>query len=138
MTAAEYVAGVREFADWVEANAETLEHNHGLAGTLGTLYRRAATKEELAEYARVMGKARKEIDVSGDFALIRDFGPVCVHAYSERETVCRRVVTGTRVVTEQVPDPEALRAVPLIKVEREEEIVTWECDPLFAGTEVPS
>jgi hypothetical protein len=41
-------------------------------------------------------------------------------------------VTGTREVTEQVPDPEALAAVPTTTVTRTEDVTEWVCRPLLA------
>jgi hypothetical protein len=41
-------------------------------------------------------------------------------------------VVGTREVTEEVPDPEALAAVPKVTVTRTVEDVRWECRPLLA------
>jgi hypothetical protein len=46
--------------------------------------------------------------------------------------VCERVVTGTRLETKEVPDPEALKAVPLVTVTETVEDVEWRCMPLLA------
>ncbi len=51
----------------------------------------------------------------------------------ERSKVCTRVVTGVETVTEEVPDPEALAAVPTITRTREVETVEWQCEPLMAA-----
>jgi hypothetical protein len=51
----------------------------------------------------------------------------------DREVACRRVVTGRRTVTEEIPDPEALAAVPLVAVTREVDVVEWDCLPALAG-----
>lgn len=45
-----------------------------------------------------------------------------------REAVCERVVVGTEIVEEEVPDPDA----PRITVTTEKEIVEWKCDSLLA------
>ncbi len=51
----------------------------------------------------------------------------------ERDKVCTRVVTGVETVTEEVPDPDALAAVPTIIQTREVETVEWKCEPLMAA-----
>ena len=51
-----------------------------------------------------------------------------------RDAVCTRVVTGVETVTEEVPDPEALAAVPTITRTREVETVEWQCEPLMGST----
>lgn len=53
-----------------------------------------------------------------------------------RGIACRKVVTGTTTVTETIPDPEALAAVPQIEVTREVETFTWDCTPVLAPGEV--
>ncbi len=52
-----------------------------------------------------------------------------------RSAVCTRVVTGTREVTEDVPDPEALASVPVKTVTRVVEDFEWVCSPLLAPDE---
>lgn len=52
--------------------------------------------------------------------------------YADRDKICERVVTGTREVTEEVPDPEALAAVPKVTVTKTVEDVEWVCRPLLA------
>lgn len=51
-----------------------------------------------------------------------------------RESVCTRVVTGTEVVTEEIPDPAYIAAAPTITQAREIETVEWQCHPLLAAT----
>ena len=62
----------------------------------------------LADAARAMGKAEKS--TFHEFAIWRRFAGIVFAVYAERDEVCERVVTGTREVTEEVPDPEALKA----------------------------
>ena len=52
---------------------------------------------------------------------------------AQRDEVCTRVVTGAREVTEEIPDPEALAAVPKVTVTRTEELVRWDCKPILAA-----
>lgn len=59
-------------------------------------------------------------------------GALLLHVYAERELVCTKRVIGIREVTEEVPDPDALAAVPKITVTRTVEDVKWDCRPLLA------
>lgn len=53
-----------------------------------------------------------------------------VNIITDREAVCRRVVTGTREVTKTVPAPGA----DTVEVTETVEDVEWVCDePLLAG-----
>lgn len=60
-------------------------------------------------------------------------GKVSLHVFVEREEICERIVTGTRKVTEEVPDPEALAAVPKVTVTKTVEDVEWRCHPILAA-----
>lgn len=48
-----------------------------------------------------------------------------------RDSVCRRVVTGVREVTREVPDPDA----PTVTLTETVEDVEWDCGPLLADSE---
>lgn len=97
----------------------------------------------LADIARAMGRAEKS--TQHEFAVWRRFAGVVFAAYAERNEVCERVVTGTREVTKEIPDPDALAAVPTVSVTEVVEDVEWVCAPLMKPTtstlqfvEVPS
>lgn len=86
-------------------------------------------RTKLADIAKAMGRAEKATDY--EFAIWRKFSGIILAAYAERGEVCERVVTGTREVTEEVPDPEALAAVPKVTVTKVVEDVDWVCQPLL-------
>jgi len=86
-------------------------------------------RTKLADVARAMGRAEKS--THHEFAIWRRFSGMVLAAYAPRNEVCERVVTGTREVTREVPDPEALAAVPKVVVTETVEDVTWECIPLL-------
>lgn len=89
-------------------------------------------RETLAEIARAMGRVEKHVDDGlGRFYVVRHFAGIALVASAERSEVCERVVTGTREVTTQVRDPEALAAVPLVTVTATVEDVEWVCTPLL-------
>ena len=129
MTATEYTGGLRDFADWVDANAEYLEeHSLSFGDTLHfRLY--AFDAEQFAEHVRVLGRGVKVPDDRW-MNVQRTFGPMVVETYIDRETVCRKVVTGTRKVTKEVADPQAATVTVTETVEDYE----WVCDePLLAA-----
>jgi len=129
MTASEYSAGLRDFADWVDANAEFLEEEtFALSATVFfRLY--AMNAEEFAKSVRAIGKGTKSADDKW-MNVQRHFGGVTVEAFTDRDTVCRKVVTGTREVTREMPDP----AAPVVTVTETVEDYEWVCDePLLAA-----
>lgn len=141
MTATEYITGLREFADWLEANSEALETLDGFSRfetnvSLGGFYVTAPDKASFAERVRMLGRGEKRyVDV--DLHVERAFGPIKVVVYTARENVCRKVVTGTREVTSTVRDPELLEQVPLVEVTETVEDVEWVCpQSIFAGAQV--
>ncbi|GLZ34857.1 hypothetical protein Lesp02_70440 [Lentzea sp. NBRC 105346] len=90
----------------------------------------------MADFVRAAKAHGAKISKSGNekwFNVDLTFGCVGLHVYAARDEVCERVVVGTREVVEEVPDPEALAAVPTTTVTRTEEIVEWQCKPLLAG-----
>ena len=86
-------------------------------------------RAQLAEIARAMGKAEKS--TQHEFAVYRRFAGVILAAYADRDEVCTRVVTGTREVTVEIPDPEALAAVTKVSVTKVIEDVERVCQPLM-------
>jgi hypothetical protein len=93
-------------------------------------------RQIMADTARAFGKAEKSpwLDDS-QFVLYRKFAGIWFVLQADRDEVCERVVTGTREVTETVPDPEALAAVPTVEVTKTVEDVEWVCRPLLGDRE---
>lgn len=95
-------------------------------------------RDSLAAVARAMGTAQKTTDPRDDqharFYVWRQFAGIALVASAERDEVCERVVTGTREVTTEMPDPEALAAVPKVTVTKIVEDVDWVCAPLLKTT----
>lgn len=92
-------------------------------------------KERLNAAARAIpGPGTKRVygpDTMAYFALDKKVGSITISLSAFRDAVCERVVTGTREVTEEVPDPEKLAEVPVVTVTRTVEDVVWECGPLL-------
>jgi hypothetical protein len=106
--------GLRELADFLDAHP-AIE----LSTPTHLVY--VQSRELLADMARLGGWRKVYSD--DYFHLSRMFaGDVELQVFTDRATVCRKVVTGTRV------EPA--------KPEREVEIVEWVCDePLLAHAE---
>jgi hypothetical protein len=135
--ARELADGLRQLADMIAANPELLpfvRYGLGDGGIVCTTSRaddEAAALRQLVRAALRVGGAVTKGVRGKYFDLFLRFGPVKVQFIADRDDVCERVVTGTREVTEEVPDPEMLAAVPKTTVTRTEEVVEWKCRPLL-------
>lgn len=138
---AAYTRGLREIADWLDAHPEVPlpYQNYLMTGKTETTFPIFVSswdgdeREQLATIGRAMGRFDKFAKPDDDqFVIFRRFGGIAVAVQADREQVCTKVVTGTREVTEEVPDPEALAAVPKVTVTKTVEDVIWECRPLLA------
>ena len=131
---AEYVAGLRALADLIEKNPTLpLPSKRRAEWAFGFAYgsdeaRRAA----IAEAARIIpGRLDKNDPTASDYnakyyVLTGKLHGLEIELWAERDQVCRRVVTGTREVTKEIPT--AVEEVTIT-----EEIVEWVCEPLLAG-----
>lgn len=125
----EYIAGLRMLADLLEQHPE-LKTPHGDIDVIPRGPEQS--REQLAAWARALpGKKDKHIgeklaNLEGRLRGVK----VTVICY--RDEVCERVVTGTREVTEEVPDPAALAAVPTVTKTKVVEDVEWVCRPMLA------
>lgn len=125
---AAYTDGLRQLADWLEANPEI---DLPWTGTYDSFSLGVwVSKEELATIARALpGKVEKDFTTLDTVVYVRAaFAGLKVEAYAGRNAVCERIVTGTETVT--VPAVEA-------KPERteEREVIEWHCMPLLADDE---
>lgn len=91
-------------------------------------------KETAAAVVRfIPGTATKSTDKYGSADWIDYSGEVDGVSWDivcQREAVCERVVTGTKTITREVPDPTVV--VPTVEVTEEVETVEWVCGPLLA------
>jgi hypothetical protein len=138
--AAEQVAGLRAIADMIEQNPELATHFDFSLNTAG-IGVHLRDEDRAAEMARISRIARRygatsTKEISEKFHnMTLDFGGAKAEVIAYREEVCERVVVGTREVTEEVPDPEALKAVPMVTVTRTEHVTKWECKPILAAAD---
>lgn len=115
-TDAELIAGLREFADFLESHPQftyALQHTRFLMPVDG---------DELAPLVSQMG-GQREKGVSGDyFGVSRFFGGIELYVYAPREAVCERRQVGTRTVEKPV----------VVGTETvEEPVYEWNCKPVL-------
>ncbi|MEU8271589.1 hypothetical protein AB0B89_31065 [Sphaerisporangium sp. NPDC049002] len=129
---AEYIKGLRALADILENHPDLPLPYDGRGGAIDFIELGEEDRRGAAVFARVMpGTVRKEPrDTYLD--LVADVHGVKVKWIAMRSNVCERVVTGTREVEIEEPDPQALAAVPKVKRTVTVEDVEWQCGSLLA------
>ena len=127
MTHGEYTNSLRQVADFYDQHPEV-----PLPADMRLQFFGAHTPEKLAVIARAFGQAEKEHDKEHNlFYLRRQFGVIAVEAITSLSNVCRRVVTGTREIPEQIIPARSEEIIPA----HTEEIVDWDCGSVLAGRE---
>jgi hypothetical protein len=136
---AAYTAGLRALADVLDGHPEVPLPYHGngceisvnfLSGTDPRARMAAAARAFPCTWHK---DAWETPDGSSAYFDLRgELGGLRLKLSAYRSEVCERVVTGTREVTETVPDPEALAAVPEVEVTRVIEDVEWRCHSILA------
>jgi hypothetical protein len=132
-TRAEYVAGLRALADLLEANTDVPVPTYGAdrwqpIRWVITGESAAEQKAAIAAVVRAVGGtwAKRSTGKNDDlFTFDGRLAGLYLDILTHRETVCRRVVTGTREVTATIPP--ATKEVTVT-----EDIVEWICEPLLA------
>jgi hypothetical protein len=119
---AAYTAGLRQLADILDAHPEVPLPYEGRVSPISFAFHGYEVEDHAGELA-----AAARILITGSLQGLR------IECWAMREQVCERVVTGIREVTREVPDPEALAAVPTKVVTETVEDVRWECRPLLAS-----
>ena len=135
---AAYVQGLLMLASLLEEHEELPLPYEGSASDmtfhfLGGGDPRAA----MAAAARALPVTWRKDALDGDgasyFELRASLAGLRIKLTAYRDAVCTRVVTGTREVTEEVPDPDMLAAVPRVEITRTVEDVSWDCEPLMTA-----
>jgi hypothetical protein len=131
-----YTAGLHALADALEQHPEIPLPYHGTATAL-RIFTHNDAPIAMAALARVMTGAVQKVyddaDTTFGFDLVGQFHGLRVEGTAPRDQVCERVVKGTREITREVPDPQALAAVPTMTVTETVEDVEWVCRPLLAA-----
>lgn len=122
---ADLIAGLRAFADHLDGHPELpLVCGEYFALNFATM---EESPEAAAEIARVFAPIRKNYGTEL-VSLSREFGPLEVKWVFWRKTVCRKVVTGKKLVEAQVIPARPEEVIP----EHEEETFEWDCGPILA------
>ena len=133
-----YTAGLRALADLLDNNPDvrlpdrmSRDFSWGVHGT--HVPEGKAVPAALAALARTIipGVRTKR----ADDAYYRVTGKLLglnLEVWGIRDQVCNKVVTGTETVTREIPDPDALAAVPTTTVTETIDTVEWICAPLLA------
>ncbi len=134
---AQFLTSLRLLIDWLQAHPDVPQPYHLMGDELYIYLHGEDPRAAMAAIARAMGNADKSI--AGDrFELRRRFGAITLVASARRDEVCERVVVGTREVTRQAPDRQALAALPVVTVTEIVEDVQWVCPPLLLNPDAPS
>lgn len=133
-TREEQIAGALELIAWLEAHPEVpMPYHLSPSGyVLIMTHTVADPKATLADIARAIPGKIQKTTYGDEFEISGRVGGIEVKATAVRNEVCERVVTGIHKVTKQVPDPDALAALPKITVTTTVEDVEWVCGPLLA------
>lgn len=130
-------AGFRALADMLDANPDLADVGYCFSYIFEAVNIPVDSREQIATLARAGMRAGAKVDKHQDdnYAGVNiSFGSVGLHVYADRDEVCERIVVGTKEVTEEVPDPEALAAVPKVTVTKVVEEVEWRCGSLLSPT----
>lgn len=124
------IAGLRALADFLEANPD-IKNPHEYGGHI--YFYGADSKEQMTRWRRRAGGTwEKGFDYAGDFTLTGNVGGHAITLNTRRENVCTRRVVGTRTETVREYPEGALVDIEMIEVEKEVEIVEWECPDTLA------
>lgn len=137
---AEYIAGLRALADLLEEHGDWPLPTDGSSSPFDWWvwdHNAGDSRSVFAAIVRALPGTKTKTVGEGYaatwFTVTAQLRGLTIDVNANRATVCTRVVKGVREVTEEVPDPDALAAVPTITVTREVEDVEWECAPILAG-----
>lgn len=139
---AAYIEGLHQIADFLTVHPEVPLPHLGAYAEGSTLPAMSIylygddLRSEMASIVRAMTNPSTSVqkrvkDSTESFQVWREFAGLVLVATAHRDEVCERVVTGTREVTEEVPEPEALAAVPKVTITKVVEDVEWVCQPLL-------
>ena len=112
-----WIAGLREIANFAEEQPSLFEDIMNMS-----VYAFVNTPEEMIQKTKLLGKSEKVV-CGGYYNMRRFFGPHYLDICIQRDQLCKKVQTGTQMVS--APDPEAIRNVPTIMVE--EPVYEWVC-----------
>jgi hypothetical protein len=120
-----FIEGLRAVASFYEQNADAFYD--GMHVTFNMYVWGGAARQTLRDTARAFGQCDKVYD-DHNVTVSKLFSEqITVAVFAPRAKVCRRLVTGVRMLPARiVPATEEVR-IPAARVE----IVEWQCDPLL-------
>lgn len=128
MKKSEYVAALRELADFLEKREfpDSWKSSYGSDESYPNVYLSLFTynKDDFSNFARMLGSFEK--DASDSYLSCTrklDNSMIIVHGYRDR--ICERVKVGTKIVP--ATEAKLIEAVP----EHEEDIYEWKCPESF-------
>ncbi|MBP2704474.1 hypothetical protein JOL79_11675 [Microbispora sp. RL4-1S] len=135
----EYIRGLRALADALENHPELPLPYQGSHPNYGRLSFHFLSSEnpraEMAAARRALGVPLEKDARDGDtyLDLKGNLHGLYFLLTAFRKDVCERVVTGTREVEIEEPDPAAVASLPKVKTTVTIEDVEWVCHPILAG-----
>lgn len=127
------IEGYRALADLLAAHPDLPRPVHGLYHTVWFSFWNDSAKTDMARVRNLIGgKFKKEVD-RNYFTLIGELHGLTIKLNAFRDDVCTRVVVGTEIVVEEIPDPKFMAEVPTVLVREEREVVEWKCPPILDG-----
>lgn len=138
---AAYTAGLRALADALDAHPEIPLPFDGIGTTLSIAFHGHEFETDrvaaMTSAARLLMPGQRTKHADNAYYRVRGaLHGLRIEVWAMREQVCERVVRGTKHVTREVPDPDALAAVPTTTVTETIEDVEWVCRPLLADEPV--
>lgn len=133
MTRIEWIEGLRKVADFFEQHPEVMPLGWMRGGEFEacpeTFNIPNQTKQQLSIAAKALGHADKVLTDS-HFTIHGLVGGHAIDFYNTRESVCERVVVGTKVVPAHILPAREEMVIP----ESVQEVYEWKCpDSLLAG-----
>ncbi len=120
-----FIEGLRAVADFYEQNADA--YYDGMHITLNMYVWGGAARHTLRATARAFGQCDKLYD-DRNVTVSRQFSEqISVAVFAPRAKVCRRVVTGVRILPARIVPATNEIHIPAARIE----IVEWQCDPLL-------
>jgi len=125
-----YIAGGRELFDILEANPDLPLPSAGSLMPLTLFFHGNTAKNDLASALLAFPGTKAKSVRDNYFDVAINLHGLKVQLTALREQVCERVVTGTEVITREVPDPKV--RVSMVTVTETVETVEWICSPLLS------
>jgi hypothetical protein len=120
-----FIQGLRAIADFYEQNVDA--YYDGMHITLNMYVWGGAARRTLREMARALGQCNKVYD-DRNVTVSRQFNEqITLAVFAPRSRVCRRVVTGARMLPARIVPATKEIHIPPARIE----IVEWQCDPLL-------